>query len=196
MSLSQHESVCNDLLQEPENLADYLFIETFCAAPQRLKAKLYDHATPRAIGDSLVHLARVEYGRHHCELRTSGRWSVVTPIETNSDLQSNFAAFAVDDDKLRQTFSGSDFAVNLESAMADARLHPKGRLRTHWRVWDWMRDDFAGALVLDWDRMAAFLKTWRVSSLECASQEQARAVHAHLAASLRVPDIHICNGPM
>jgi hypothetical protein len=178
-----------------ENIPDYLFIETFSAAPQALKAKLYSHTTPRLAGDNLIHLARVRFGRHHCELDTAGRWSIVVPTERDGSLE-DFAAIAVDDIGVRQTNAGAEFAVNLEGAMFDARLHPYGRLRTHWCPWEWMRDDCSGALVLNWHRMSAFIKTWRVSGLEVTNVNQAREVHIRMSRALRVPEIHVVEGPI
>ena len=195
MRITQLAPERNALENDERSVEDHLFLETFCAAPQLLKARLYEHITPRLAGESLVHFARVRFGWYHCDLDTTGRWSVVVPTKRDGPLE-DFAAICIDDIDLRQTNAGAEFAVNLEGAMFDARLHPYGRLRTHWCPWEWMRDDCSGALVLDWHRMAAFIKTWRVSGLEVTNVNQAREVHTRLSRALRVPEIHVVEGPV
>lgn len=167
------------------DLLDRLFEEHFSEAPERAKEELYAAVSPTVAGDALVHLARVRFEQYVFELDVDGRWSVVLPIYDAGAI-SDFAAFCLDDDKLRRPYR-LGLAVGYEAALWDAHYHPQRRMLVHYDVWSYLHGECSGCLPVSWRKTALALLSDDIREVVYANDQQAAKAGPLLAAALRPP---------
>lgn len=162
-------------------------------APERLKDRLFFSTSKAALQREKVHLARVHYGIHRFSFWEDGEWAIVAPISSDhADVHIiDLAAFHPDDDAIRRVFNGKGFAVGLENAMFDARLHPNNRIAMDADVWSWLRGECGGLLPVDWRRTALWLKEWQVGGVIVDNEEQGSRIDQALRGALMPPPLFV-----
>ena len=166
-----------------------LFEETFANAPLGLQQRLYASITPTLAGDCLVHLARVRFESYRFDLDTAGQWAVIAPI-IESGLIVDFGAFSASNDDARRVFGLGHFAVGLEDATFDMRLHPKSLMLMHYSVWSWLRCECTGVLPIQWKETALHVAR-DAGGLLFDHHIEERKAEARLQRALALPPIFV-----
>lgn len=157
--------------------------------PFEAKLRLYSVLRPSQNEPDPVRLAFLRFGRHTFDLDPSGALAVIAPVEEHGELQS-LAAFSFNAPQQRQAYCGRAFAVGLDDAMLDARLHPDFRVRIFDDVWAWLQHGRSGILPVDWSKTALELKSRRIGGV-VTSRGQAAIVERNLRIGLQPPRVYV-----